>query len=297
MGIATGNFAPALRRAFLFGVLSALPLAGPGVLQAANPPVKAPELSQAGKASPEEAARLLAQFRNSGIPGEYFLEFELRTLPRRGEEKVFQGRLWGGRGGLGAITRVELVDGGGRPHRLLIQNGERPAVWRAGGTGVEQLTVAQLFEPLIPGVEITAFDVQMPFLYWPEATLERISRTRGRPANAFFFRAPEAFVQQHGAVLAARAHLDTQFNALLQTELIGRDHRVVKTFSLLTFKNVDRQPLPKTADYRNEITRDKTRFVVTRAAVNLKLAPAIFDPATLARDAEAPPDRQIVSLD
>ncbi len=297
MGFAAGNVAPAVWRAFLLGVPLVLLTVGPGSVRASNLPVKAPELSQAGKAGPEEAARILAQFRNAGVPGEYFLEFELRTLPRRGEEKVFQGKLWGGRGVQGAITRVELVDGAGRPHRLLIQNGERPAVWRAGGKGVEQLTVAQLFEPLIPGVEITAFDVQMPFLYWPEATLEKISRTRGRPANAFFFRAPEAFVQQHGGVLAARAHLDTQFNALLQTELIGPDHRVVKTFSLLTFKNVDRQPLPKTADYRNEITRDKTRLVVTGAAVNLKLAPATFDPPTLARDAEAPPARQIVSLD
>jgi hypothetical protein len=297
MGLAAGNTAPAIWRAFLFGVSLLLPGTALVPVRAANLPVKAPDLAQAGKAGPEEAARLLAQFRNSGIPGEYFLEFELRTLPRRGEEKVFQGKLWGGRVPQGALTRVELVDGTGRPHRLLVRNGERPAVWRATAQGVEQLTVAQLFEPLIPGVELTAFDVQMPFLCWPDATLEKISRTRGRPANAFFFRAPEAFVRQHGGVLAARAHLDTQFNALLQTELIGPDHRVVKTFSLLTFKTVDRQPLPKTADYRNELTRDKTRLVVLAAAVNLKLAPATFEPPTLARDAAVPPAGLIVSLD
>src|SRR5688500_9482208 len=75
---------------------------------AAAPPTRAPDLAQTGKPDAAEAARLLQQFRGAGVPGEYFLDFALHTLPRRGDERVFQGRLWGGRNEHGAISRVEL---------------------------------------------------------------------------------------------------------------------------------------------------------------------------------------------
>ncbi len=294
-----GTFAPAFfRRAFfvLIGLL-ALATSRPRTF-GASPPVKPPALSQAGKASPEEAAKILQQFRQAGIPGEYFLELELHALPRRGEERVFRGRLWGSRNAEGAITRVELTDAANQTHRFLVQNGERSAVWKFASGEVKKLGVAELFQPLIPGVEVTPFDVQMPFLYWPDAVLEKIARTRGgRPSNAFLFRAPEGFSRQGGEVIAARAYLDTQFNALMQTELIGKNNRIVKTFSLLSFKNLDRQPVPKTADYRNELTRDKTRLAVKAAALNLRFPSATFEPASLARDADTPLRAQIVSLD
>lgn len=294
-----GTNTPALfwRAFFVFALPVMAALAGGSRAGAATLPVQPPELSQVGKASPEEAARILQQFRQSGVPGQYYLEFELHALPRRGEEQVFQGRLWGGRNAQGAITRVELKDAAGRQHRLLLQNGEKAAVWKFVDGKVAALEVAAWFQPLISGVEVTAFDVQMPFLYWPDATLEKITRMRGRPANAFVFRAPAQFAAGQADVSAARAYLDTQYNALLQTDLISRNNRVVKTFSLLNFKTVDRQPLPKAADYRNELTRDKTRLVVTAAALNLQLPAGFFEPASLARDADTPARGQIVSLD
>ncbi|MES2697303.1 MAG: hypothetical protein V4773_27810 [Verrucomicrobiota bacterium] len=296
MAFFAGNIAPApFRRAFFFLSLAALTTGG--ALRAATPPVKPPDLSQAGKADPVEAARLLQQFRQSGIPDEYYLEFELRALPRRGEEQVFKGRLWGGRNTVGAITRIELTDAANGKHRLLLQNGERGGVWKFVEGKVVALGVAELFQPLLPAVEVTAFDVQMPFLYWPDASLEKLTRLYGRPTNSFFFKAPAGFSAPQVEVVAARGYLDTQYNAMRQTELLGKDNRVLKTFSLLSFKTVDGQLMPKSADYRNEVTRDKTRFAVTAAAVKLKLAPAVFDPATLVRDAELPARAKIVPLD
>lgn len=281
----TRRITPALfRRAFfVLGVVFCT------VVFAAAPPTRAPDLAQTGKPDAAEAARLLEQFRGAGVPGEYFLDFALHALPRRGEEQIFQGRLWGGRNEQGAVSRVELTDGAGRTHRLLIQNGERGAVWRWQDGKSVRLGIAELFQPLIPGVEVTAFDVQMPFLYWPAATLERISRIRGRPAHAFLFKAPDDFNAQNPDVAAARAYLDTQFNALMQTELLNNNGRVVKTFSLVSLKTLDRQPLPKSADYRNEVTRDKTRLVVNGAALNLKSPAGTFDPAALSRDLPPPP--------
>ena len=300
MPFAIGTFTPAIFRRAFFVVATCVTLLV--ATQAANVPVKPPELSQMGKADPEEAARILEQFRRSGIPGQYYLEFELHALPRRGEEQIFQGRLWGGRNEQGAISRVELTDAKNQKHRLLIQNGEHAAVWKFTQGKVAALSVAELFQPLIPGVEVTAFDVQMPFLYWPDATLEKITRMRGRPSNAFLFRAPASFTQQHAEVTAARAYLDTQFNALMQTELLGANDRVVKTTSLLDLKKITdpvtrrEQWIPKAFDVRNETTRDKTRFVIKAVALDLELAPAVFQPASLAEEI-APPARGLVRID
>ena len=272
-------------------------LGGARFANAGTPPTKLPDLAQVGKPDAAEAARLLAQFRQAGIPGEFFLEVELRAMPRRGEERTYKGRLWGGRNANGAVTRVELTDATGASHRLLIQNGERPAVWRFGAGKVAQLGVADLFAPLIPGVEVTPFDVQMPFLYWPGATLERIVRVLGRPTYAYHFRAPPEFAAQHREVVAARAYLDTQFNQLLQTELIGASNKVVKSFAFVSLKRVGDQHIPKQADYRNEITRDKTRLQVTGAALGLRLPPALFAPESLAQPGQPPAAGSIVRIE
>jgi hypothetical protein len=282
---------PAARCALLvLAVATTVSFAAP----ASNPP---PELAQVGKPGPAEAARILDQFRRSGIAGEYYFEFELRALPRRGEERVFLGRLWGGRNEQGAINRIELVDGDGRKHRLLVQNGVRAAVWRLAEGRAVPLGIAALFAPVIPGVEITAFDLQMPFLYWPDAELQSINRILGRPAHAFLFRPPLGFSAEHREISAARAYLDTQFNALLQTDLIGRDGRVLKTFSLVSLKTVDKQPVPKSVDFLNVLTRDKTRFQVKAVALNLELAPSLFEPAALEEEVRPPAAARIIRLD
>ena len=260
-------------------------------------PTRPPELAQVGKPDDQEAARLIQQFRNSGIPGEYFLEFELRSLPRRGEGPTFKGRWWGSRNDLGAVTRIELTDAKGAAHRFLLQNGERPAVWRLKDARPVQVGIADLMTPLIPGVEISAFDLQMPYLYWPQPSVEKITRVLGRPAHAFVFPAPAEFKVKYPDISAARAYLDTQFNVPMQSEIIGRNGKVAKTWAVLSLKTVDKQTLPKSVDYRNETTRDKTRLQVTGASLNLELPDSLFQPDSLTRAAATPPPDRIVQVD
>lgn len=287
-----GQFSPATCwRAFFFFALTV------ATVDAATTPGRMPELSQVGKPDEAEAARLLNQFRQAGIPGQFFLQLELQSRPRGREEQIFRGRLWGGRNEQGAVTRLEIDDAAGVTHRLLIQNGENGKVWRQSGGGAAALTVADLFRPLIPGVDLTAFDVQMPFLYWPDATLEKVTRSvLGRPSYAFLVRAPAAFTAQHGEIAAARAYLDSQYNALIQTELISSANRVVKSFAFVSLKRVGEQYIPKQADYRNEVTRDKTRLQITGAALNLGLPAAdLFTPPSLAHAGMVP--AEIVRID
>jgi len=288
-----GQFTPALsRRAFFMGVAF---FAAFGCELIGQPgPTRMPDLAQVGKPDAAAAKILLERFRNAGPTGDYFLEFELRALPRRGEEKLYRGQLWSSRNEQGALTRVQLVDSAGRSHRWLLQNGSPAAAWRFQAVQAAPLPESELLAPLIPGLDLSAFDLLMPYLYWPNFDLTRIDRIRGRPAHTFVFRPPAEFSRAHPEVALVRAFLDTQFNALMQAERLDANGRVLTTFSLGELKKVAEQWMPKSIDLRNENTRDKTRFSVTAAALGLEFAPTLFEPARLGDDVAPPRGERLV---
>ena len=255
---------------------------------AAAPAPAMPDLAQVGLPDPAAARVLLEKFRQSSLPGQSYLEFELRALPRRGDERIYRGQLWGSRNDQGAITRVHLTDAAGKAHRWLLQNGAAATAWSLVGSQPVPLTAAAMLVPLISGVDVTVFDLLMPYLYWPDASLARLERIRGRPAHAFVFRPPPAFAAAHPGVASVRGFLDTQFNALMQAERRDADGRVLATHTLGELKKIQDQWMVKSVDFRNEATRDKTRLLVTAAALNLNLSAAIFEPARL-NDEVAPP--------
>ena len=292
--------APALAwRAFFVGALLCV---GSAVIGAVSRPA-APPLLQTGKPDPEEGRAALEQMRRLGIAGDYFLEFQLRVMPRRGAESTIGGRLWGSRNATGAISRVslQLPPPAGQvsaERRLLIQNGRQSAVWRwdAGGS-VAVLGVGSLFEPLVPNADLTAFDLQMPFLFWDEFTYEGVARFRGRPAHVLVLRPPAAFATKYPKLAGVRVHLDTQFNALVQTELLDGDAKVLKTLSVIDLKKVDEQWIVKTIDVRDETTRNKTRFSVVAAGLGLDFSRIVFEPGQLGTEIQAPPAGDLVRID
>ncbi|HWL15511.1 MAG TPA: outer membrane lipoprotein-sorting protein, partial [Opitutus sp.] len=283
---------------FLAVVSGALPVA---LAQRGQPP---PPLLQTGKADPAEARAALEQMRRLGIAGDYFLQFQLRIMPRRGPERTIPGQLWGTRNETGLVNRVSLAlpgTGNGADalrRRLLIQNGVRSAAWRWDeGAGVAMLNVSALFEPLVPEAELTAFDLQMPFLYWNDFAYQGIVRFRGRPAHVLVMRPPADFAARYPQLSGVRVHLDTQFNALVQTELLGADGRVSKTLSVVDLKKVGEQWIVKTIDVRDEATRNKTRFSVTGAALGLDFSSRLFEPARLADDIPPPSATDILPIE
>jgi len=266
----------------------------------------APEYLQLGKPDQEEGRTIIAAFRQMGLAaGDFYLEFDLRVLPRRGPERVQHGLMWGSRNDQGALTRVVLKDDAGGERRLLVQNGPQPTIWswQPGATGTQRLGLAEQFVPLAQ-TDLTPFDLQMPFLFWNDFTFEGVARLRGRPAHRFLFLPPPEVVAANPALTGVRVSLDTQFHALVETELIGEGGHPLKTVSLLELKKIQEQWIelqkaqdqwiPKTIDFRDEATRNKTRFTVTGAALGLTFAPALFEPAALADDVQPPAAERIV---
>jgi hypothetical protein len=274
------------------GCLTTPGLAQPGGSQ---PP---PGYLKLGKPDQDEGRRILEEFRRQGIAGDYYLAFELRVLPRRGEERVLHGSMWGSRNPDGPISRVQVQadQPGAAESRLLIQNGPKPALWEVAappGGAIEQLGVAALFSP-VAGTNLTPFDLQMPFLYWSDFVYEGLTRMHGRPTHQFLLRPPADFVAQHPELSGVRVYLDTQYVAMVQAELLGAGGRILKVVNLLDLKKVGDQWLVKAIDVRDEVSRDKTRFLVMAAALNQQFPASVFEPAELAAPATVPPN--LISL-
>jgi len=252
-----------------------------------------------GSADQAEGARILGQFQQAGIAGNYWLAFELRVMPRKGPERTATGQLLGGRNASGPVTRLTLPGATGveGEQRWLIQSGRQPATWLwSGATGrTGALTAAETFEP-IAGTDLTPFDLQMPFLYWTDFVYEGVAKVRGRPAHSFVLYPPAGLAGVRPGLTGVRVLLDSEFQAFMQAELLGAKGVTEKTITILDLKKVGEQWLPKSIDLRNNLTRDKTRLTFTSAALDLALPDGALTERALGTEPPAVPASAIQQL-
>ena len=235
----------------------------------------------------KDGAAILRDMRAAGPSGDYYFDFDLRVLPRRGDETRVAGRLWGGRNREGPVTRLALAPPAGvvgaTETRLLVQGGPRPSAWQwpaTDGSTVITVDEAALFAPLA-GTGLSAFDLQMPFLFWEDFVYEGKTRLNDRPVDTFLLYPPASLAVHRPDLAGVRVYLDPQYHALVRAEQIGAENRVLKSFSLGGLVKIDERWMPKSFELRDENTRDKTRFVVTAAALGLDFAGDVFAPGGL----------------
>lgn len=243
------------------------------------------ERAAPGKADQAEGARILGEFRQAEIAGDYWLSFELRVMPRQGAERTVQGALLGTRGTAGPLSRITTGD-----DRWLIESGPMPDAW----TLERGVAVAAAPAQSLAGTGVTVFDLQMPFLYWKDFTYEGEARVRGRPTFSFILRPPTGQPVPVPELTGVRVLIDTQFQAMVQAELLGAKGAVLKTISLLDLKKVGERYLVKSLDVRDHRTRDKTRLTFKAAALDLAWAADLFTPAGLAAEPPAVPADKVV---
>lgn len=250
----------------------------------------APAYVGGNKADQTDGARILGDFRQAGIAGTHWLSFELRVMPRKGAEQLLEGELFGTHGPQGPLARLRLTDG-----HWLILSGPAPAAWTAADSSVRPATTAETLLPLA-NTDFTLFDLQMPFLHWPDFDYEGLAKVRSRPAHRFLLYPPADFTVVSPGLSAVRVFIDTQFQALVQVEQLGPDGRPAKSMTLIDLKKVDGQWLVKSLDLRNHLTRDKTRLTFKAVALDLTLPAETFAPAQLAQPLPAIPREKIHGL-
>jgi hypothetical protein len=175
----------------------------------------------------------------------------------------------------------------------LVQSGPNPSVWHGNASGqFERVDGADVLRP-IQETQISAADLQTPFMYWTDFIYEGLERFRGRPTNVFLLYPPEDRLDDYPGIGGARVFVDTQFGALSQVQWVDPAGTPVKTITVLDLKRVGEQWIVKTFEVRDDRTRDKTRFTVTAAAVQVSLPGSLFMPSSSAAAAEfeIPPDK------
>jgi hypothetical protein len=83
-------------------------------------------------------------------------------------------------------------------------------------------------------------------------------------------------------------YLDPQYHVLVKAEQLGEGERVLKSMRVVGLKKIGEQWIVKAVELRDEKTRDKTRFVVTAAALGRDFAGGVFEPGGLPLTLTAP---------
>lgn len=251
----------------------------------------------------EEARAFLERFRENTLQASYVFGFEMRVMPARGRGHTYQGRIWNGPltdDAAGSFVEIFSNNGDFEEVQLLFhrnRSGESQG-WKFQGTpenispeewgteprdGVKLLNDQYLFKTLLDS-DYSPFDLQMPFVFWPDTTYEGRYFLRGRSTYTFLVRPPEN-IRKNAAWPweAIRLHFDAEFEALMQVDWVDSRKRDQRTLALLEIKEVAGEWIPKTLDFRNRETRGKTRFTVREVAFNLALPQEIFTPEALGR--------------
>ena len=249
----------------------------------------------------EEGAQRLAAFRRQRLEGDFCFEFELAHKPRRGRTIPYKGIMWGSWNESGPITRFrvssvrpkegESVDSS-QVVELIIQNGVSPQAWirQNNGSDFTLIEGEALFEPIMPGLLYSTFDLQMPFVYWKDfiyegPTLVGVTRV----AQQFLMQPPATSASAERGISGVRMGLDDTYNALWRIEVVNAESEVASRFAVESFKKVQEQYIVKRITLKDYTSRDRTTFEVKAAAVGISLNRDLFCPqSALSVDASIP---------
>jgi hypothetical protein len=238
----------------------------------------------------EEGARRLAAFRRQRLEGDFCFEFELAHKPRQGRTVRYEGMMWGSWNELGPITRFRFSPAplkddestnASQELELIIQNGVTPEAWirRNDRSEFALIEGEALFEPIIPGLLYSTFDLQMPFLYWKDFTYEGPTLAGAtRIAQQFLMQPPVTSSSAQRGISGVRVGLDDTYNALWRIEVINAQSEVASRFAVESFKKIQDQYIFKRITLKDYSSRDRTTFEVKNASVGISLNRYLFCP-------------------
>jgi hypothetical protein len=253
--------------------------------QAAKPSERGRTAMEVTPLTLEEGRAQLDAFRKQRMSGDYVFRFELVHYPRRGPKVSYEGYLWGTWNQDGPRSRIVIWgdDTSSTPTvDMIVQNGVSPKVWVLGKDGrAVELTKDKMRDPVLEGVVFTPFDLLMPFIYWQDFEYAGSERRSGRPHDTFVMLPPPGWEKNAPELQSVSITLDRNFRALNKIEETDQDGQPMRSFKVVSYKEVDDQYIVKQIDLVDEKTHDKTRFSVLAAAVDVQLPASTFDPRAI----------------
>ncbi len=277
----------ALSRLVAIAAMTGFTLASGTLFAQGKPGAKGRDTQDVAPLNEQNRYEQLEAFRRQRLSGDYVFKFELVHYPRRGQKVRYDGVMWGSWNEKGPISRIAIYPKSDKPvppMEFIIQNGYEPVVWKLGKNGrATQMSEEELRTPMIEGIVYTAFDLLMPFIYWDDFEYAGADRRSGRPHDTFTMLPPSSWRKQAPDLAGVNVVIDRNFTALNQVEEIDKTGKSMRTFKVVSFKEVDDEYIVKEIDLVDEVSRDKTRFRVLAAGVNISLPQSTFDYRALGR--------------
>lgn len=180
---------------------------------------------------------------------------------------------------------VDSEEGSGTDDsRFLFQGGADPVGWVLSESGeVERLSPEELFRPLLPGLDLTAFDLTAPYLDWTPGVYEGSERVSDSPVHWFLFVPPPEWkkIIESAGVDGFRVAIDARFAAPVRVEYLDSDDNPVRSLEVRSFKKVKDTWIVRRLEAFDEETRDRTELRIDEAEVEVELPPGIFLPKEL----------------
>ena len=226
---------------------------------------------------------LLNESNGSRFHEGYSLQFQLRHMPRRGSETVKTGILYGPFLGCG-VSRLFVVRDSQKNNfsNFLLKNGEDPKFWNvtSNEAPINLISPEESLAPLVQGMNQTAFDLLMPFVFW-SGEYKNSGKVAGRPAHIFSFTCPPWIIKVKPHWQNITLALDDAYDAPLRVEILGKSQIAERTLILRKFKKVGNRWIVKEIDCHDRKSRSVTRMTVTSAALGLDLDQTLFLPENL----------------
>lgn len=226
---------------------------------------------------------LLSESNGSRFHEGYSLQFQLRHMPRRGSETVKTGILYGPFLGCG-VSRLSVVRESQKNNfsNFLLKNGEDPKFWNVTSNELQPILISpeESLAPLVQGMNQTAFDLLMPFVFW-NGEYKNSGKVAGRPAHVFSFTCPPWITKVKPHWQNITLALDDAYDAPLRVEILGKSQIAERTLILRKFKKVGNRWIVKEIDCHDRKSRSVTRMTVTSAALGLDLDQTLFLPENL----------------
>ena len=226
---------------------------------------------------------LLSESNGSRFHEGYSLQFQLRHMPRRGNETVKTGILYGPFLGCG-VSRLSVVRDSQKNNfsNFLLKNGKDPKFWNITSNELQPILISpeESLAPLVQGMNQTAFDLLMPFVFW-NGEYKNSGKVAGRPAHIFSFTCPPWITKVKPHWQNITLALDDAYDAPLRVEILGKSQIAERTLILRKFKKVGNRWIVKEIDCHDRKSRSVTRMTVTSAALGLDLDQTLFLPENL----------------
>lgn len=236
---------------------------------------------------PEEGRERIQEFRSIRGGLDTILSGQLIHSPRRGDRQVYPIYLFTAWEQQNMLMRLRIdkeKDTESDALLLLLHGGAIPSGWLSSsnqnGDNVMVIPLEEFLRPLLPGLELSSFDLLAPYIDWPEFSYIGSERVAGSPAHWFEFIPPAEWVDPlvDSGISSVRVALDTRFDTPVRVEYLDDQGDVLRTLNVRSFKRVDGVWLVRGIEALNRQTRERTELHIRLASVNLQLPFGIWNP-------------------